>query len=615
MASEIHNPEVEKKQRPASEGKTGSIMDHIYHKLGEKIGWKNATSDTAKVADVELLSMTGYDSDFLVEHHRMRDFLEANEIWRGGYNPADIYQGIADKAEMTVKIEVAGKKLKADLRQLAQLACIREMNRMLGLNKINDQTLIEKYFNGEELVVQSKKGPIDLREKCPLDTLVDFDTQGYLDKIRANQIGFQYIGGLRDSALDKHHIENASHTLFLASGETKVNGAAEFLWLPVCETMSKNDARTDLRKKGIPFLAEGHVHEIGKFNEYTGTTVEFELPLLQMHRKNISNERQHERTLARTQNAAVALGPKENFVVYTQKLERPKEDGTNGPKEDYRIIDIGNNRRGQIYQGLHSTYDEALRDIRGYGLEQDEADDKIFTDIIAPFLYNNPRDWLMCLAKAAGTDFFTAGEAINERFDWGNKKICLKIRCRNLKKEREGFPVEEQYFYNIKELVAYLNARVKMGDIKDAAAMVEHKGATDEEQAREALEEGEEGEEQAGEEEIKSLSHELLTNFTGLFNKLFGDDAAQAAEIYFEKGVAGEITIDNQRYVLEEYLEKLLGKADDSLILRVSQLSPPEGIGAIIKMLKLFSAEAKRQLLDNIKVQTPPKKPKSRKRK
>ena len=56
-------------------------VNNIDSTFGKELGWFNITSDTSKVIDAQLLNVSGYDIEFVKQHHRVRDLNETD--WLG----------------------------------------------------------------------------------------------------------------------------------------------------------------------------------------------------------------------------------------------------------------------------------------------------------------------------------------------------------------------------------------------------------------------------------------------------------------------------------------------------------------------------------------------------
>lgn len=603
-----------------------SAAEEVFVYGGEMLGWKNETAEPDKIQDIELLSASGYDFDWVKEHHRVRDLLEANAVYSGGYSPADIYRAIEKRKPLYLEVNIKDKIIKTEIRTLVQFMKIKESNRMLGSFKLSEEGdggLIEKFFSGADLKVSTEKAEVDLREKCPLDQLEeDFDFEGYFEKIKDNQIGLQFMGEMKDEALKKHHIENAGYAQFYATGKIEPNGMKEFIWVPVSPTIAGAEARGDLPKTGARFRSAGHVHEVGSYEERTGTTVKFNKKLLGMHRGDITTDKVHEETNTRMYKAAVGLGAKEDFVFYkvaenffedeenNKKFETAIKSSkpTLADKKEFTVVDIGNDHKGLIYKGLHHTYDKAMKELRGQELKQDEADDLLFTDIIAPFLMSNSRDWAMCLAKNLGSRIpsYTSLMAAQGK-SWADYKFCLKIRCRDLN-FTDKFVVKPHIFFSIEQLIDYLNERIaKLHDIEGEP--IEFKPMTKEEAEAAAIED-----EEQEDETKKKLEPEEIRNYGYFFYKIFGDEDIGVLETFAEKDLEVKVMVKGQTVVLREYLEEILKKTNDSLILRVAGVGGDKGIEKIMEILNILSPESKKELLDLAKSKKQSKKDKSKKK-
>ncbi len=544
-------------------------IEKMYANFGETLGWKNITTDQNKIADAEILLVTGGDLEFLLMHHRVRDLLEANAVWNGvlfkGYaEPEDIYKRLEEKAPMPVELS-DGSGQKVDLRDMARLLRIEEKNRYLGNKKIPTDELRRRFFakgdlKVEEIIVDGK--PLDLNTLCKKDDLADFDFEKYIDKIEENQIGFQYLGELRDEVLVKHHIENASHTLFIPTGKIRYNGKPEYRFMPVSGTIAARDARADLQKQDAAFKAAGHVHEFGNYCETNGTTVKIDPQLLKQHREQVSL-RQIERTLPRTFRAAVGLEREEEMTIISDSEVKGHED-----KGKMNIAVIGgNNRKGKIYKGLHDTYDKAMQETRGYGLTDQEADDLIFTDIIAPFIYANPTDWLMCFAKSASALGYKAEKAVVQGGDqWdqyggkdkegnqrGGQKFCVAIPS------KDGL----KYFFNYGELINYVNERIGAGDIEGIKSdvRVTYAGMT-QAQADQESQDKTEDEIAAEQGEIESMLPKPQKSFVALMKKIFKKDVETVLQNFADNGADAAIVVNGKTEIFSKYLKDQLRSQD-----------------------------------------------------
>ncbi|MFA6423878.1 MAG: hypothetical protein WCV83_01025 [Candidatus Magasanikbacteria bacterium] len=586
-------PTVGEREEGAQHLESKETVARIGSTFGKELGWFNITSDTAKVVDAQLLNVSGYDVEFVKQFHRVRDLVEAVTRWsgqrfKGLANAVDVYKVLDTKMPMSVKLLDEEKKeteQSIDLTQLASLVKILEYNNYLGTYGIPEDELINKFLADEDLVVTVPKmektgdgkwisGPdeekevVDLRAMCPVDDMKDFSFDAYIAKIKKYQIGFQWLGGLRDQAVSKMHTENGSHTLFVESGRITAYGFKEYLWMPTCTSMTIADARTDVPKSSISTRAKGHVHEVGQFDELTGTSVGFDPALLKIHRGEIG-VRDHNQTNARMNHAAVGLGQKEDIEV------QEKEVTINGKPRKMSVAVIGNSRRGSIYKGMHDTYDEGMERIRGFGLTDQEADDLIFTRVIAPFIYNNSMDWLMCFAKAAGSNFgYSPEKAVvkggQNWSEYGKDGFCVAIPCKD-GDSKTGL----KYFFDYNELIEYVNQRIADNEVRGilkTQKIQEFAGLT-EKQVKEATEDS--GYEDAEDElELTSEKERLIFE---IFRDIFGSDLSKVLEEYKRNGLGANVVFGGSTKKLRDILiEQFKSKTFDQ-ILRITDESGQGG--------------------------------------
>ncbi len=593
-----HGHDEEREVLAVSEEEHKTVSHEVYGTLGDVLGWKNVSMDTAKVQDVELLACTGYDGNFVAEHHRIAALIDASQEFGASREKAgspmsfaQIYEAVS-KNKMQVRIKLDGMDYITTLPKIAQYRKIRETNKFLGKFAIQDAELKKRFFNGDPLVVTAGGNKIDLREQCPMDDMSDFDMDTYFEKIRKNQVSLQMIGQWRDETLKLHHIENAGHALFYATGKIKGNGLPEFLWLPSSAITAANDARGDLTGKTTPaFRAEGHVHEIGTFNEDYGMIVKFDPDLLQKHRSAISSNNVFERTLRRTFNNAVALQTNERFESeYDEKLGKT-------------AVYIGGKNRGQaINKAMRATYDRGMKEMRGFAASDDEIDDMIFTDVIAPFLANNTLDWQMCLAKALETSNISGFKSLeaSQGKRWTDANFVLKIRCRDLSKP--GFQVTEQTFESVEKLVGYLNDRITIGDIPWRTEKVAVKKAEKEEKAKlkKPVDDSPEGEEQV--DRVWHLEQREMESYSKLFRTLLGGNAIPILQEFVNDGTNATIKVgDTDRVTFSDYMKKNLRTVNPTILAEVAGETGDMGIEKILEHLDSMEPSARTELLDFVR--------------
>ncbi len=597
-------------------------IEKMYKNIGETLGWTNITTDQKKLADIELYLVTGGDLQFILTHHRVRDLLEANKIWNGtlfkGYDSrTDIYKQLDDKGRMPVKLlDENGKETDrtVDLTVMARLLRIEEKNRLLGDKKLPTAELRRRFFAGEPLKVDvgKPKEKVDLAKECPPDNLQDFDFDAYLEIIRKNQIGLQYMGGLRDEVtMQRHHAENGGHASYVETGRLEYTGFPERLWMPNSGTIAEDETRGDLQKADSPYKAAGHVHEVGNYCEDNGTTVKFSYKLLKKHRNEVSL-RQLEKVNARMFKAAVGLGREELMTIVSDKEIPGFED-----RGKMNMAVLGGNRKGAIYAGLHYTYDKAMEDLRGKPLTDEEADDKFFTDIIAPFITSNPTDWLMCFAKAASGLGYKAEEAVaQDGHEWdkfgkdgktgkrGGQKFCVAIPCR--KRDADDKVNGLKYFFNYSELINYVNERIEDkenidGGVEgiDRGVKVTYKGMSEDQIKAELLDMTQD---EIEAEKIDSMEPEEQKSFVALMNKIFPDNTENALQAFLDEGERAQVQVGAETKIFIEYIQEKLRSGNFSEIAGiVGTKDDKAGKEKLIKLLKRMTREMKEDVVKLIR--------------
>lgn len=597
------------------------MLGKIFSTSGREIGWYNKTAEPDKIADAEILMVSAQEIEFVKMHHRLRDVLEANAFYkaagliRGSYELPEIYRRIDRGLPLVVEWPQDGKLYKISLVDLAHLIRIEKVNKLLGKYAINIDKLRHDFVAGQELKVTIGNKTIDLCEKGKPDDLKDFDFDEYIDRVKNNQIGFQSLGLVRDEAMGKHHIENASHTLFLDVGRVDPRtGNRVLLWMPVCKTISNADQRADLGKTKAMMRAGGHVHEVGQYCENNGSTVAFEYELLQKHRQDVS-WREHNETNQRFYNAAVGMTVKESATVLPSvKTER----GT------LNKVCVGGLRNGGIYTGLHATWDEGMLGARGSKLTDEEADDIIFTRIIAPFIANNPTDWLLCLSKAIKSSTgYTPEKAVGRGGDnWsefgkqdGGTGFCVAIPCRDGDPKDKGLKT----FYNYSDLIIYINNRIKEG-VEGIPASVSVSPPKPEKVGKNGMPadddkppEADDGEEDEIEVDVegvaitgidkvgvkKEVAVSEFKHVATLLKKIFGDDLGPALRSFALNSVDAEVNIKGSSKIFIEFVKEQLAKSDYSKELSaLFGVTGVEGVEVFEDMLKNMDEVKRGELYD-----------------
>ncbi|MBU1613230.1 hypothetical protein KKC87_02255, partial [Patescibacteria group bacterium] len=537
----------------------GNNSDIISTTMGEHLGWtEGVTMHVERINNVELLGVTAFDTKFTNLHNRVSSILEANASLAHRLKTkatiAQIYHDI-DHGRSILVTRADGEKV--DLRHLARFVEMKKLNLFMGKYKISDDVLEDKFFNNEAIEVTLENGRmIDFWKACPLDDLEGFDFDEYMRKIKKNQPGLQWMGGLKADAQAKKHVENAGHAQFVETHEVDPEtGNAIYLWVPVSETMSIANARGDVPKDNARSRAGGHVHEVGWYNEDTGVTVKFDPKLLEIHRSGI-DIRSHEATNKRMWNASIGLNQYEQASILSNQVVEG---------QTLNVLCIGGaEREGAVYKALKGSYDKTMKKVRGYGLLDDEADDMILTDIIAPFILNDQLDWTMCLAKAAGSTL-SYGKTQAYSQDGGNWaktfKFCIRIRCKDI----ETGNVRKQDFFSMDELIQYINKRVKNGDISGvnrSKQLKEFKGLTPE-QVRQQEEDYEsmmkDGSLKQFERKIEDSNVRI---YARIFKRIFGEKADEAAQEYMDNGSKAKFSAEGTPMDMLEYVKKNVQKWD-----------------------------------------------------
>ncbi len=476
-------------------GVISRVYEAVYYKeggtVGEALGWTNTTSDTSKVNDIELLLASCFDVDFVKQHHQVRNLLEAQAIVsKGGPNPAQIFAMLERRSK--------GGKLTEEEEMIVEYTRLFKMkryNKHLGAGLdgwLSDNALEEKFkkiideMNKEEyrklskeeryrklpkemrlirqLEVEKngvrKKVEVDLWDVCQAEDVGKFDFKRYSNGIENYQIGLQILGGLRDEAIQGKHSENAGHSQFFALETPGPDGRPMKRWLPVSATMAEQYVDADVRKRGVRERTGSHVHELGAYNEEYSLMVKIRADLLTHRRKDLTETRDFSTTNPRMKKTELGLGSGETAQITEEET----------PKGKMPVFWLGGkNMSGNIYKALGTTYDEAMKRHRGYGVTKEEARELYINDVLGPFLSVNPYDWNMCLASVIGSQVqYTPSEAA-KLDDWSGKKggsgFCVAIDRPN---------GEPEYFYSLDELLSEVNRRItdnKIDRVKETVSL------------------------------------------------------------------------------------------------------------------------------------------------
>ncbi len=584
--------------------------------LGSILGWKNATMTHAKIQDVLLIGATGRDVEFIKMNQRVRQLLDVDEIFSNkkiaglgtiktyssihGPNAVGlIYEDLARRNDLAASIvDHEGREThRLDLRNLVQLLAIKEFNKdCLGKYKMADEKIEELFFSGEKIEVEiidtaGQKHIIDLKEKCPIDQLYDpndpkgaVDFNLYTKKLLDYQLGLQ---GMVEHKEDKganwmeHHAQNSGQAVsadirVLDKIKSELAGQAVFETIrcniPNGIHLAIQDGRSEVNKKDAAFLAKTNPHEITDYDEKTGMGVFVYYDLCNKHRSRIADYKIHGGGSSRIWGAAIGQQKDESAYITSETYEG----------ETISVVHIGGeNREGIIYSALHNTYDLSMREGRGFELTDEEADDKILTDIIAPWLSANSKDWNMCLAASVGSKVtFTSLEALqNSGADWAKRKkpFCLRIRCLDLKTGE----IKPQNFYSLDKLIEYVKERIRRGHIPGVPtnfnlSSFEGISKEDAKTMEESALPKDEVEEEINKDKIETLSPEELQNYFVLLNLVFEDKTKKVLAKFKDEGVLAMIDPEGTPIYLGDYLKQALLKLPSKAETLLQQISQGE---------------------------------------
>ncbi len=471
-----------------------------------ELEWYDDTCSLEKINDTELFYATGYDPRFINIHHKVRELLEADyELGKdrkvrklGQRRILESLKSGADGKKDGIRVneidssgELTG--VQVDLYNYVHLKKIKEFYLLLdpgdrGLpgNPSTLEELEKKFYqsdpiemkfrlrnrNGEILKDNENKEKMvtikDLRTHIAKPTVTQEEFDYYYKSIKESQTSLQYLSTLRDISISGHHAENSGHAQ-LGEG---VNG--ELLYLPVSAKMAADYTRGDVAKTSPRHRAGGHPHEIGFYEENTAACVKLEAAAMRLWRGEITDYQTHRETFNRTLLNSMGLGSGEEPLV--DKKETKMWFGK-------RKLPDGKEKRMKIYDAMHYHYDTLLKEKRGYALTDQEAGDKLVTDVLAVCFAVNPRDFLMTFGKASG--FYdprdiTSSQMLKKEDEKGKPILVFYAKYPNdIKKENDVAVVEKKQTFKTADstnygeieihgftaLAKYFQWRVKLGDV------------------------------------------------------------------------------------------------------------------------------------------------------
>ncbi len=587
--------------------------------LGRAFGWDNATMDHGKIQDVMLIGASGRDLEFIQANQRVRDIIGADYVFNNHkveglgtiktYSSTNedaiglLYEDMARKDSLGVSIinDEGLETHRLDMRHLVQLLHIKEFNRRkLGAYRLTEAQIDEKFFSGQKIEVtvttpDGKKAIVDLKKKCPIDQLYtadehqpELDFQTYVDKIEEYQLGIQTIVERKEDTSGaswyNHHAENSglafSATVRVVDKIRSKDGQLVFeekeLDIPDCIQRAVSRGRGDVGKQPASFLAKSNPHEFMEYSEKDGMGVSVDFKLAQIHRGKIDDFRAHEGGSPRIWGAAIGQQKDESAYVEQKPVDYKDEKG-NTVKKQVNVVYIGGeNFKGQIFKAMHNTYDLAMKEGRGFELTDDEAADLILTDIIAPWLATNPKDWNMCLAKSIGSKVdFSNLEALQKvGINWGERKkpFCLEIRCLNMGTGK----IEPQQFFSLDDLIKYCNDRITKGHVPGVPTKTQipsfqglDKAATD------AMQDAKLPDDPAAEanKSVETIDAEKLGLYKTILSSALGEKIKPLMDKYRAEGLRALVDPDGAPMYLKDYLKQTLIKLPTSVDTGLQQLT------------------------------------------
>lgn len=573
---------------------------------GEKslFGWTNETATLDKVNDVEVYMASGYDLEFIHRHHAVRDLLDANSSLGGPMSLGAIYEALRaghDGAE-------EGNGILANVKEEDGSARVVDLYDQVHLNRIisfvqtlhpedrqglTDRIITEKYWNDEPIqvtmkmrdengdVVQGEGGKeksvtvLDLRKYeavIPRISIPQDEFEAYYDVIEENQPGFQWLSTLRDPSIMGHHAENGGHAQLLEA----LDGV--YTYVPVNGRMAAQYVRADVRKTSTRHRAGGHPHEIGGYEENTGTLVSIEKEAYMTWRGGVTDYRAHEGGAERTYRNILGMNSAEETML--DKQEKTFWFGR-------RVDDNGVTRKSLIYTAMHQEHDERMERNRGFKLTEKEAGDKIITDVVGKIFAMNQRDWLMTMAKLSDGMYDTR-DVFMPKF-LGDDKAGIPTFVFYAKKPRQVseitrdhvFDTSDQYDYGevrfkgVTAFAKYINWRIRLGDIPEISEPID-------ENFLQSMQGEEKVKQEAGDDRTFDRRKDL-PKIASYLRDVLGAEASSIIEVLsgnaspFTKNVGGTYIEINGPDSLRTYLMLRMGVTRDKE--GVLHIKPDQGKG------------------------------------
>lgn len=432
----------------------------------------NKTADYSRINLSEVFMAFDFDVNNTITHWRVAKIMDAMTICADEFGilttglnkgriEADIYdvleQGRGDAKE--IEARVINPKTQKEEYHLVSLADIAhfidtmKINRELGTERFDKKVLAFNFFTGGELkknipVEGGGEVVIDLRNKSanPRDDYQTIDIKGYKKCIEKAQTGLTLMGSWRFDS--PGHREIAGHS-FLVKVEGKI------MWLPMSGEIAQNITMEDMQKTNEPKAGlGGQPQEIGDMEESkTGAIVRFRAKMLRQRRVGVTPSQMAGSTSRRLAKAMLGFTLKDDPKVVREGGHDQKVTITLGTTES----------NGAALKGIKLHYDKARGDIGLPPLTEGEAADLLFTDVFAPCILNNEKDWLLAIQKTFSVSQVNT-IANQTNVPW--KDFVLKIQCRDISKEGVRGDIILKTFTSANELLDYAYLRAEVGDIE-----------------------------------------------------------------------------------------------------------------------------------------------------
>jgi len=264
MADKVANGQVTDQDRAAMAGlfKRGfnqSWMDDVIiavmendearANIGSVLGWTNTDFSPDKIRDVEMLFASGGDVAFAKNNVVVSEMVDAGvndqqlrnkfkEVYEKDMTVADVYEGMQGGWKEGMQGELQ--------------AAVNRHLQSIGRTFTEEQNDIFKDLTSAMGESMEKRAKV---------------MNSYLETIRTNQATMQFMGNLRDQAIEKGHGENAGWAL------SHDVGGGEQLYIPSGVRMARAHVYGDANKTDVRLRAKAHTHMVSNLSETNGQVV------------------------------------------------------------------------------------------------------------------------------------------------------------------------------------------------------------------------------------------------------------------------------------------------------------------------------------------------------